>query len=85
MFSLGIVLYQMVMRAKALHRGRRRSGDAEDPARKYLPPRKLNPLVPRELERILARCMEKQKEDRYRVDAGPGARARALHLASASR
>ena len=29
-------------------------------------PRKLNPLVPRELEGILARCMQKKKEDRYR-------------------
>ena len=33
---------------------------------KYPSPRKLNPEIPRELERIMARCMQKRKEDRYR-------------------
>ena len=46
---------------------------------KYPSPRKLNPEIPRELERIIARCMQKRKEDRWQVDAGPGAGARALH------
>jgi serine/threonine-protein kinase len=33
---------------------------------KYPQPRKLNPEIPRELERIMARCMMKRKEDRFR-------------------
>jgi serine/threonine-protein kinase len=33
---------------------------------RYPAPRKLNPLVPWELERILARCMRKRREERYR-------------------
>jgi serine/threonine-protein kinase len=33
---------------------------------KFPSPRKLNPEIPRELERIMARCMEKLPRDRYR-------------------
>jgi hypothetical protein len=32
---------------------------------RYSPPRKLNPLVPRQLEHIMARCMEKMPGNRY--------------------
>src|SRR5438067_7632304 len=31
-----------------------------------IPPRRLNPDVPRELERIIYRCLEKKPEDRWR-------------------
>ena len=33
---------------------------------KYPSPRKLNPEIPRELERILAKSMQKRKEDRFK-------------------
>ena len=65
-FSLGIVLYQLVCGRKPFIEDDQKSVMAKIRLEKYLPPRKLNPLVPRELEGILARCMEKKKENRYR-------------------
>jgi eukaryotic-like serine/threonine-protein kinase len=65
-FSLGIVLYQMVCGRKPFIEDEQKSVMAKIRLEKYLPPRKLNPLVPRELEGILARCMEKKKENRFR-------------------
>ena len=65
LFSLGIVLYQMVTGRKpfvedAAHGDARRS--ALDRHRRA---RKLKPDVPRQLERIIARCMEKRSQDRF--------------------
>ena len=65
-FSLGIVLYQMVCGRKPFIEDDQKSVMAKIRLERYLQPRKLNPLVPRELEGILARCMEKKKENRYR-------------------
>jgi len=65
-FSLGIVLYQLVCGRKPFIEDDQKSVMAKIRLEKYVPPRKLNPLVPRELEGILARCMEKKKENRYR-------------------
>ncbi len=65
-FSLGIVLYQMVCGRKPFIEDDQKSVMAKIRLEKYLPPRKLNPLVPRELEGILERCMEKKKENRFR-------------------
>ncbi len=65
-FSLGIVLYQLVCGRKPFIEDEQKSVMAKIRLEKYLAPRKLNPLVPRELETILGRCMEKKKENRYR-------------------
>jgi serine/threonine-protein kinase len=66
MFSLGIVLYQMVCGRKPFIEDEQKSVMHKIRLEKYLPPRRLNPQIPRELERILARCMQKRKEDRFR-------------------
>src|SRR5438046_3678297 len=66
MFSLGIVLYQMVCGRKPFIEDEQKSVMHKIRLEKYLPPRRLNPQIPRELERILARCMQKRTEDRFR-------------------
>jgi serine/threonine-protein kinase len=65
-FSLGIVLYQMVCGRKPFVEDDQKSVMHKIRLEKYPSPRKLNPQVPRELERILARCMQKRKEDRFK-------------------
>jgi eukaryotic-like serine/threonine-protein kinase len=66
MFSLGIVLYQMVCGRKPFIEDEQKSVMHKIRLEKYPPPRRLNPEIPRELERILARCMMKRKEDRFK-------------------
>jgi hypothetical protein len=66
MFSLGIVLYQMVCGRKPFIEDDHKSVMHKIRLEKYPSPRKLNPEIPRELERILARAMQKRKEDRYK-------------------
>jgi eukaryotic-like serine/threonine-protein kinase len=65
-FSVGIVLYQMVCGKKPFIEDEHKSVMHKIRLEKYPSPRKLNPLIPRELERIMARCMRKRREDRYR-------------------
>src|SRR5262249_29989913 len=66
LFSLGIVLYQMVAGRKPF---------IEDPNKSVMnkirleaapPLRQLNADVPGELERIIERCLQKRKQDRWR-------------------
>jgi serine/threonine-protein kinase len=64
-FSLGVVLYEMVTGSRPFQSS---SGVAllvamttETPE----PPSKRNPLVPPELEAVIARCMRKKPEERY--------------------
>src|SRR5262249_11451736 len=65
-FSLGIVLYQMTTGRKPFiedeHKSVMHKIRLERPPR----PRSLNPDIPRELERIMLRCMQKAPRDRWR-------------------
>jgi serine/threonine-protein kinase len=65
-FSLGIVLYQMCTGRKPFIEDEQKSVMHKIRLEKYESPRKLNPDIPRELERIMARCMNKLPRDRYR-------------------
>ena len=65
-FSLGIVLYQMVCRRKPFVEDEQRSVMHKIRLDKPPAPHRQNPHVPRELERIIYRCLEKRREDRYR-------------------
>ena len=64
-FSLGIVLYQMATGQKPFVEDDARTVMQKIRLDRYVSPRKLNPDVPRALERIMARCMEKMPANRY--------------------
>lgn len=64
-FSLGIVFYQMVTGQKPFVEDEARTVMQKIRLDRYQSPRKVNPEVPRSLERILARCMEKMPANRY--------------------
>ncbi|HZK77523.1 MAG TPA: serine/threonine-protein kinase, partial [Gemmatimonadaceae bacterium] len=65
-FSLGVVLYQMVTGKKPFVEDEKRSAMHKIRLEKHISVRKLNPDIPRELERIIDRCLEKQPRDRWR-------------------
>ncbi len=65
LFSLGIVLYQMVTGQKPFVEDEQRTVMQKIRLDRYVPPRKLEPSVPRAMERILARCLEKLPANRY--------------------
>jgi serine/threonine-protein kinase len=65
-FSLGIVLYQMVTGRKPFIEDEERSVMNKIHLEQHMPARKLNPELPRELERIIDKCLQKQTKDRYR-------------------
>src|SRR5262249_34871949 len=58
-FSLGIVLYQMATGKKPFIEDEQKSVMHKIRLEKYVPARRINPQIPRELERIVARCMQK--------------------------
>ncbi len=66
LFSLGIVLYQMVTGGKPFVEDEERSVMHKIRLERHARVRKLNPDVPRELERIIDRCLAKQPRDRWR-------------------
>jgi serine/threonine-protein kinase len=65
-FSLGVLLYQMVTGKKPFVEDERRSAMHKIRLEKHVGGRKLNPEIPRELERVIDRCLEKQPRDRWR-------------------
>jgi predicted Ser/Thr protein kinase len=65
-FSLGVVLYQMVTGKKPFVEDERRSAMHKIRLEKHVGARKLNPDIPRELERVIDKCLEKQPRDRWR-------------------
>jgi serine/threonine-protein kinase len=65
LFSLGIVLYQMVTGQKPFVEDDSFTVMQKIRLDRYTAPRKLNADVPRQLEHIMARCMEKMPANRY--------------------
>src|SRR6185436_3350569 len=65
-FSLGVMLYQMVTGKKPFVEDERRSAMHKIRLEKHIGARRLNPDIPRELERVIDRCLEKQPRDRWR-------------------
>lgn len=64
-WSLGIVLYQMLTGGKPFQQDDHQSVLQKIRAHRPDPPRHQAPDVPRELERIVLRCLEKHSRDRY--------------------
>jgi len=64
-FSLGVAMYQMATGQKPFEEDTQLS--LLQKVRIHAPPapRSLNPAIPRELERIISRCMAKSPRDRY--------------------
>lgn len=69
-FSLGIVLYQMTTGQKPFVEDDARTVMQKIRLDRYVSPRKLNSKVPRALEHIMARCMEKMPANRYPTTQG---------------
>jgi len=65
LWSLGVVFYQMLTGRKPFVEDADRSVLQKIRLDRYLPARKINPRIPRSMERILGRCMEKLPADRY--------------------
>ncbi|MBK7077806.1 MAG: serine/threonine protein kinase [Myxococcales bacterium] len=65
LFSLGIVLYQMLTGGKPFIEDEQRSVMHKIRLERHPRVRKLNPDIPRELERIVDKCLEKQPRDRW--------------------
>ena len=64
-WSLGVVFYQMLTGQKPFIEDSKRSVLQKIRLERYVPARKINPKIPRPLERVLARCMAKVPADRY--------------------
>jgi eukaryotic-like serine/threonine-protein kinase len=64
-FSLGVVLFQMVTGSKPFVEDEKHSAMHKIRLEKHEPVRSLNPEVPRELANIIDRCLEKQPRDRW--------------------
>ncbi|HEY1558482.1 MAG TPA: serine/threonine-protein kinase [Kofleriaceae bacterium] len=65
-FSLGVVLYQMLTGSKPFIEDERKSAMHKIRLEKHESARKLNPEIPRELSAVIDKCLEKQPRDRWR-------------------
>src|SRR6201999_3140007 len=65
-FSLGVVLYQMLTGKKPFVEDEQKSAMHKIRLERHASVRSLNPEIPRELERIVDKCLEKQPRDRWR-------------------
>jgi serine/threonine protein kinase len=65
LFSLGIVLYQLATGQKPFQSDSVQAVCAQILKAKITPPTKLNPMLPRAFDRIVARCLGRNPEDRY--------------------
>ncbi|HEX4450314.1 MAG TPA: serine/threonine-protein kinase, partial [Kofleriaceae bacterium] len=65
-FSLGVVLYQMVTGKKPFVEDEKKSAMHKIRLEKHESARAVNPEIPRELGNIIDRCLEKQPRDRWR-------------------
>jgi predicted Ser/Thr protein kinase len=65
-FSLGVVLYQMVTGSKPFVEDEKKSAMHKIRLEKHDSVRALNPEIPRELSNIIDKCLEKQPRDRWR-------------------
>src|SRR5262245_12394913 len=65
-FSLGVVLYQMVMGKKPFVEDEKKSAMHKSRLEAHESARSVNQDVPRELSNIIDRCLEKQPRDRWR-------------------
>ena len=85
LFSLGLVLYEMATGQRAFSRSS--TVATLDAILHDTPPAplRLNPLVPAELEHIIARCLEKDRELRYQTAAEVRAELRLLRRTSETR
>jgi serine/threonine-protein kinase len=64
-FSLGIVLYQMVTGRKPFIEDEERSVMHKIRLERHVRPRRLNAEIPRELARIIDKCLEKEPRNRF--------------------
>lgn len=64
-WSLGVVFYQMLTGHKPFVEDSARSVLQKIRLERYIAARKVNPKVPRSLERVVGRCMAKVPADRY--------------------
>jgi serine/threonine protein kinase len=65
LFSLGIVLYQLATGRRPFQSDSVQAVCAQILKATITPPTKINPLLPRALDGILARCLARNPEDRY--------------------
>jgi serine/threonine-protein kinase len=64
-FSFGIVLYQMLTGVKPFAEGGGKTIMHKILNGSFILPRKINPNLPRRIEKIVLRCMAKEPKDRY--------------------
>jgi serine/threonine-protein kinase len=65
LFSFGIVLYQMLTGRKPFKEGGGKSIMHKILNTEFHRPRKINPNIPRRIEKIILRCMAKEPKERY--------------------